>query len=296
MKPWRQWQIEEINNKDKLFPKRLAKIKAAPEKLYYRGNWDSKIFTKAIAVVCSRSMTKYGEMAVAKLIPGLVRAGYTIVSGFMYGVDTAAHKACLAEGGKTVAVVGGGLNQLTPVQNDKLYSEVLDQSGLVISEYEPEEKAQLWTFPHRNRIVAGLSQAVLVIEAGEGSGSLITAKLGFDQKKPVLAVPGPITASLSAGTNWLIRNGAVAVTSANDILEELGEEMKASPKQLPLSLTEIQRQIMDELDKESLSADELVRILKYDVVVVGQALSDLALKGLIEEAGDKYILNIKDVD
>ena len=279
-----------------MFPKRLRKISQAPEKLYYRGVWDKNIFQKAIAVVGSRSMTKYGEMAVQKLVPGLVRAGYTIVSGFMYGVDTAAHKACLAEGGKTVAVLGGGLNRLTPVSNDKLYSEVLDKGGIIMSEYEPDEVAQLWTFPHRNKIVAGLSQAVLVIEAGEGSGSLITAKLGFDQKKPVLAVPGPITASLSAGTNWLIRNGAVAVTSANDILEELGEEMKASPKQLPLSLTEIQRQIMDELDKESLSADELVRILKYDVVVVGQALSDLALKGLIEEAGDKYILNIKDVD
>lgn len=293
---WGSWKIEVMNRGDKLFPKRLVKINQAPEKLYYRGNWDKKIFQKVIAVVGSRSMTKYGEMAVAKLIPGLVRAGYTIVSGFMYGVDTAAHKACLEAGGKTIAVLGGGLNRLTPVQNDKLYSEVLDKGGLVMSEYEPEEVAQLWTFPQRNRIVAGLSQAVLVIEAGEGSGSLITAKLGFDQKKPVLAVPGPITVSLSAGTNWLIRNGAVAVTSANDILEELGEEMKTAVKQLPLSLTEMQRGIMEALAKESLSADELVRILKYDVVLVGQALSDLALKGLIEESGDKYILNLKDVD
>ena len=296
MRPWGSWEIKVIHAGDKLFPKRLRKINQAPEKLYYRGNWDQKIFKKSIAVVGSRSMTKYGEMAVAKLIPGLVRAGYTIVSGFMYGVDTAAHKTCLAAGGKTVAVLGGGLNQLTPVQNDKLYSEVSDQSGLVISEYEPEEKAQLWTFPHRNRIVAGLSQAVLVIEAGEGSGSLITAKLGFDQKKPVLAVPGPITTSLSAGTNWLIRNGAVLVTSANEILEELGEEVTVKAKQLPLNLTEIERAIMDQLSKESLSVDELVRMIKLDVVRVGQALSDLALKGLIEEAGDKYILGFKNAD
>lgn len=293
---WGSWKIEVVNGSDKLFPKRLAKIKDAPEKLYYRGNWDKKIFQKAIAVVGSRSMTKYGEMAVQKIVPGLVRAGYTIVSGFMYGIDTAAHKACLEEGGKTIAVLGGGLNRLTPVQNDKLYSQVLNQGGLVMSEYEPETLAQLWTFPQRNRIVAGLSQAVLVIEGGEGSGSLITAKLGFDQKKPVLAVPGSIMASLSAGTNWLIRNGAVAVTSANEVLEELGEEVAMKAKQLPLSLSDIQRAIMDELNKQSLSADELVRTLKYDVILVGQALSDLALKGLIEEAGDKFILNLKDVD
>lgn len=293
---WSKWPIEVVNLKDKLYPRRLRKLRDAPEKLYYRGNWDKKIFKKAIAVVGSRSMTKYGEMAVQKIVPGLVRAGYTIVSGFMYGVDTAAHKACLEEGGKTIAVLGGGLNRLTPVSNDKLYSEVLDKGGLVMSEYEPETLAQLWTFPQRNRIVAGLSQAVLVIEGGEGSGSLITAKLGFDQKKPVLAVPGSIMASLSEGTNWLIRNGAMAVTSANEVLEELGEEVTVKTKQLPLTLTEVQREIMESLAKESLSADELVRTLKYDVVLVGQALSDLALKGLIEEAGDKFILNLKDVD
>src|SRR3989344_6895060 len=147
MKAWGSWEIKVIHGGDKLFPKRLRKISQAPEKLYYRGVWDKNIFQKAIAVVGSRSMTKYGEMAVQKLVPGLVRAGYTIVSGFMYGVDPAAHKACLAEGGKTGAGLGGGLNRLTPVSNDKLYSEVLDQSGLIMSEYEPDEVAQLWTFP-----------------------------------------------------------------------------------------------------------------------------------------------------
>jgi DNA processing protein len=290
MKPWRKWPIKVVHKKDEFYPPRLKRIKDSPEKLYYRGDWDYKIFAKAIAVVGSRSMTKYGEVAVAKLVPGLVRAGYTIVSGFMYGVDTAAHKMCLQEKGKTVAVLGGGLNQLTPSANDYLYSQVLNEGGIVMSEYEPEEVAKLWTFPQRNRIVAGLSQAVLVIEGGEKSGSLITAKLGFDQKKPVLAVPGPVTSTQSMGTNWLIRNGAVLVSSAADVLEELGEEIEVRPKQLPLDLTDTERQILEELEKEALSVDELSRKLTTDVVIVGQYLSELALRGLVEEVGDKYVL------
>ena len=125
-----------------------------------------------------------------KLVSGLVRVGYTIVSGFMYGVDTMAHRVCLENKGKTVAVLGSGLDCLTPAENDNLYTEILESGGLVMSEFEANQEARLWTFPYRNRIVTGLCQAVMVVEAGEKSGSLVTAKWAFKQGKKVMAVPG----------------------------------------------------------------------------------------------------------
>jgi len=297
MKDWRKWKIEKLD--EGRWPEGLIKVRPKVKQLYCRGKWSKDLFKKAVAVVGSRKMTRYGEDVGGRLVRGLVEAGCTIVSGFMYGVDTLAHKVCLENKGKTVAVFGSGLNQVTPVDNDKLYAQILESGGVVVSEFEMEYKAKLWTFPARNRIVAGLSEAVLVIEAGEKSGSLITAKWGMKQGKKVLAVPGAVTGSLSRGTNWLIRNGAVAVTGLEDVLMELPfDKLRVkSTKELRglhdihhsgIDLSMEEKQVMELLEREEMGMDELGRELNFDAGKMGRILSEMCLKGLVEERGDKF--------
>jgi len=164
-------------------------------------------------------MSRYGQEVVAKFMPDLVANKITIISGFMYGVDTESHQKCLEFGGRTVAVLGGGLNILVPPENDDLYSQILNNGGLVISEYKNNFQPTLWSFPQRNRIVAGLSTlGVLVVEAGIKSGSLITARMGREQGKKIYVIPGQITSSTAEGTNYLIKNDlGEMVTLADDI-------------------------------------------------------------------------------
>lgn len=290
MLTWREWEIKKLDKK--YYPSGLGRVTPKIKKLYYRGNWDGKLFTKAVAVVGSRRMTKYGEVMTQKLVSGLVEAGYTIVSGFMYGIDTQAHKVCLETGGKTAAVLGCGLDCLTPAENDKLYTKILESGGLVLSEFEAKQAAKLWTFPYRNRIVVGLSRALVVVEAGEKSGSLITARWAFKQKKPVLAVPGAVTSSLSMGTNWLIKNGAGLVTCANDVLAELGEE-KRKDRILPISLSGEEREVVELLKREEMDCDEIARKLNKNITSISILLSNLTLKGVIEEDGGKFILALQ---
>jgi len=294
MKDWRQWQIGNVRFNE--LPMSWRRIKPKIEKLYYRGHWDEQLFEKVIAVVGSRRVTRYGRRVVEMLVPGLVKVGYTIVSGFMYGVDTLAHKVCLETGGRTVAVLGSGLDELTPVENDKLYSRLLAENSLVVSEYEKNEQARLWTFPQRNRIVAGMSRGVLVVEGGLKSGSLITARLGFQQKKKVMAVPGNIDSGMSKGTNWLIRNGAVLVSSVEEILAELGEEKaEVKVKQMQL-LSREERRVVDVLQREEMEVDELARAMMIDVPQLGRLLSELSLRGVVEEFNGKYMLGLDYVD
>jgi DNA processing protein len=293
MTHWREWEIKEIGVQDERSPERLKEVKPLVKKLYYRGIWKKDLFENCLAVVGSRRMTSYGELAVEKIVPGVVQVGVTIVSGFMYGVDTKAHQTCLDYGGKTVAVLGSGLDQLTPVSNDKLYSEVLSQGGLVLSEYEKDEKAMLWTFPHRNRIVAGLAQATLVIEGGENSGTLITAKLSLKQGKKVLAVPGPVSSTQAQATNGLIKEGASLVTSSEDVLRELGvsESLRLARgvrNSKTLEVSRLEGQIVEELEREALDMNELGRKLKIKVSDLATKLSELQLKGVVVERLGKY--------
>jgi len=294
MAGWREWEIYKLAKKD--YPSGLRRVKPRVKKLYYRGKWDEKLFSKAIAVVGARRMTKYGEVMTQKLVSGLVEAGWTIISGFMYGIDTMAHKTCLENGGRTVAVLGSGLDCLTPAENDNLYTKILESGGVVLSEFEPKQEAKLWTFPYRNRIVVGLSRALLVVEAGEKSGSLVTARWAFGQKKPVLAVPGAVTSSLSVGTNWLIKNGAKLATDANDVLAELGESLQGPSLQVRINLTGEEKQVVELLKREEMDADEICRKLNQPISSVSILLSNLALKGAIEESGGKFMVGLNYAD
>lgn len=287
---WSDYPIKITKIRDKNYPKVLNKIKNPPEKLFFRGKLSQKIFEKSLAVVGTRRITRYGKMVVDKLISGLVSHKVAIISGFMYGVDTEAHQKCLEYGGITVAVLGGGLNVIYPPENEKLYEQILVKDGAIISEYEPEFQPQLWTFPQRNRIVAGLaSLGVLIIEAGEKSGSLITAGLAREQGKRIFAVPGPITSSVSVGTNLLIKNHRAKMTlAAADIL---GKKIETPSLFSLKELSPIERKIFQALETEPLTTDEIAKIINQNIIETGKTLSLMSLKGLIADIAGKYYLN-----
>lgn len=288
---WNEFPIKKIEINDSDYPEILKKIKNPPSVLFYRGNFDPLLFKKSLAVVGSRRMTRYGKMVIEKFIPFLVKEKVTIISGFMYGVDTEAHQKCVEYNGKTVAVLGGGLNILYPPENGKLYQKILETNGLVISEYPPDFKPQLWTFPQRNRIVAGLAcLGVLVVEAGEKSGAIITANLARRQGKKVFAVPGPITSFTSVGTNFLIKNRlAKMVTCPQDILGQKEEKISLFSTQ-PFS--PLEKKVLELIKSEPLTADEIAQILKKDIKEINKILAILGVRGIILEETGKYYSNL----
>jgi len=202
----------------------LKFIKPSVERVLYKGNIDLLLDdTPKLAIVGSRQMSDYGRSVIEKWMPTFIQKGITIVSGFMYGVDQTAHRACLENGGKTIAVLGWGIDRKVAADDEKLYQQILEVNSLIVSEYEGELEGSVWTFPRRNRIVAGIADAVLVIEAAEKSGSLITARLAKIFGKPLMAVPGLVTSKGAEGTNNLLKTGkAIMVTSAEEVLMEMG--------------------------------------------------------------------------
>lgn len=260
-------------------------------KYYFRGNWDEKIFKKSIAIVGSRQMTKYGGEVVDKFVSDFVINKVTTISGFMYGVDTEVHRKTIDYGGVTVAIFGCGLDYIYPPENEKLYEEILETGGLVISEYEPNAKPHLWKFPQRNKIVAGLSSlGVLVIEAGEGSGSLVTAKLAKKMNKKVYAVPGPIDSRVSIGCNELIKSSeALMATSASDIVRI--RNTVQSVQSTIHGLNFLESKIFKFLELEPMEIDDIAKKINESVVEIGSTLSIMGIKGLITENSGKYYLN-----
>lgn len=292
MRNWKKWEIKTIDRESSEFPKKLKQISNCPKKLYYRGKWDETLFKKTLSIVGSRRMSRYGREVVGKFMPDLVGNKITIISGFMYGIDSEAHRQCLGFDGKTVAVFGGGLDVLPVAENDNLYLEILEKGGLVISEYEPDFKPTLWSFPQRNRIVAGLSTlGVLVIEASLKSGSLITARLGRQQGKNVYAIPGQIDCSTAIGVNWLIKNNqAKMVTEIEDILEKINKIETKQEELFADNFNGVEKKIIETLEQERSTIDELARKLNLSVAEVSAKVSLLSMKGLIEEEAGKIYL------
>jgi DNA processing protein len=287
---WHEYPIKKISFEDKNYPPQLKEIKNSPKSLFYRGNMTQSLFEKSLAIIGTRRITRYGKMVVEKFLPLFVQEKITIISGFMYGVDTEAHQKCLEYGGKTVAVLGGGLNVIYPPENEKLYEKILETGGIIISEYEPDFKPQLWTFPQRNRIVAGLSSlGVLVIEAGEKSGALITVHLARQQGKKIFAVPGSIISSVSVGTNRLIQNHqAKMVLCPEDVM---GKKVQTPTLFSLENLSVLEKRVFLALESEPLTADEIAKTIGQNIVETGKTLSLMSLKGLISEFAGKYYLN-----
>lgn len=289
-------KISDLNNqflKNREIKKAKIKIDKVFKEVFYRGNWDQNIFKKSIAIVGSRQMTRYGKEVIDRFVADFIASGVTTISGFMYGVDTEVALKTIEYGGKHVAVFGCGLDVIYPPENEKLYGQILETRGLVISEYEAKAKPHLWKFPQRNKIVAGLTTlGVLIIEAGEKSGSLITAELAGKMGKKVYAVPGPITSKISVGCNNLIKTGkAIMVTSPADILGKLKiKSIKLSALSPKPDLGGLEAKIYKILIAEPLGIDEIAAKLGGKIVEVGSTLSIMALRGFLTESGGKYYL------
>lgn len=217
--------IKLIESTDLEYPNKLLEIKEYPKELYVIGN-EKLLCKKAIGIVGARESTGYGEKCARSFAREISKANICIVSGMAIGIDTAAHEGAIREKGSTIAVLGCGFNKIYPKENIDLFNDILKKGGCIISEYSPNTEANLSTFPKRNRIISGLSNGILVVEAMHRSGSLITAKYAKEQNKKIFCIPGNIDIKTSVGTNRLIQNGAKLVTTPGNILEELEDKVK----------------------------------------------------------------------
>ncbi|MFA6981766.1 MAG: DNA-processing protein DprA [Patescibacteria group bacterium] len=284
---------ESINIDDPGYPEKLRKIKDPPQELFYKGDLDPKLFDNCLSIVGSRKVSMYGREVVGKLVPSL--AGITIVSGFMYGVDSLAHLACIKSGGRTIAVMPCGIDYIYPEDQKDLYYSILECGGLVLSEYDGDQKPQIWMYPRRNRIVAGLSQATLVVEAGINSGSLITASSAKAYGRKLFAVPGNIFSENTQGIYQLIEEGASMVTSPFDILDfyQFSSSDLSVPQRSSLFSSieangTLREALLKILARESLTLDELVRELDMSFDRVSAELTLMSLDGCIFQQEDRY--------
>ncbi len=271
------------------FPPLLKEISDPPPLLYIEGDLPDATENKYLAVVGARKNSNYGKEVCQKLISGLKGWGVVIVSGLAIGIDSIAHETALDAGLKTVAVPGSGLNEevLYPASNRNLAKKILESDGALMSEFEPNFRATPYSFPQRNRIMAGISHAVLVIEAEKKSGTLITARLAVDYNREVLTVPGSIFSKTSEGPHYLIRNGATPITESKDILEALGFATENIPKNLELEMENCspeEKKILNMLN-EPRQRDELIRKMALPPNAVNALISMLEIKGLISERG-----------
>ncbi len=284
-----RFEIEQIAKSAERFPPQLEPLRGGPKELFLRGNITTLTKEPIVAVVGTRKVTPYGRAVVRQMVSTWARAGVTIVSGLALGTDALAHEATLDAGGTTIAVLGSGVDDtsIAPRTNYRLGQRILEQGGAIISEYEPGTPAQAYHFPARNRIVAGLAQALIVIEGSMKSGTLITAKFMLEFGRDVFALPGPITVETSRGPNWLISQGAHPLLRPEDLLEYLGID-GAKTSSAATGLSEAASTILKSLKNAPATADDLAEKLKLDTATALTAISELELSGAVIRAGDLY--------
>lgn len=283
------------------YPDPLRQIYDPPLALYVKGTLESRD-RNAVAIVGSRHTTSYGRECASSFAAQLARSGFTIVSGLARGIDTCAHQGALKAGGRTLAVLGGGLHDVYPPENRELAEEVA-ASGAVISEFQLGRDPDKTTFPIRNRIVSGLSQGVIVVEAGLSSGAMITANVAAEQGKSVFAIPGRIDSPTSQGTHQLIKNGARLVDSAAEVMDDLGslftactrtpirppgEPLRANRIQVPLS--DVEQTVMQRLaEDDRMDVDTLTRQCGLPVATVSATLLMLEMKRLVRTLPGRFV-------
>lgn len=275
------------------FPELLKEITDPPKQLYIRGNFPDQKENKFLCVVGSRKYTPYGKEACKKIVEGLAGYPIVIVSGLAIGIDSVAHNSALNVGLKTIAIPGSGLDDsvLYPSLNKNLAKKILEEGGALISEFELDFRATPWSFPQRNRIMAGISHAVLVIEAEKISGTLITSRLATEYNRDVMTIPGSIFSKNSEGPHMLLRTGAIPITCSADVLNFFNfksEEKDIDEILKDLSVDEIK---IVKLLVEPMIKDDLVRILNLPISNINILLSTMELKGLISEKMGKIVLN-----
>ena len=273
---------------DEQYPTLLREIPDPPPILYVMGNLESSV--QHIAIVGSRTPTRYGIFTAKRLSEDLAKLNITVVSGMARGIDTAAHIGALSGGGKTVAVLGSGLEKVYPVENLKLFHRIIE-NGAVISEFSLNSPPDPYHFPARNRIISGMSLGTVIVEAAQKSGSLITARLAAEQGREVFAVPGSIHSFKSMGTHSLIKQGAKLVEHAQDILEELFpqnpiQRKTVTHKQLP-PLSSEETTVLNALSPYPIHIDDLLRKIEMDAGKLSGILLQLELKDLVQQSPGK---------
>ncbi len=273
-------ELRFLSRSDPAFPPLLRAIHDPPVGLFLRGGAEPGLLARtAVAIVGARACSPYGGQVARSLARELAAAGLVVVSGLARGIDGAAHRGALEAGALTVAVLGCGIDRDYPASHREL-ARGIEERGLIVSEYGPGVEPAPWRFPARNRIVAGLSAATVVVEARERSGALITADLALEEGREVFAVPGEITSSLSHGTNALLRIGATPLTSADDVLEVFGLDPAARP-QTAAETSPI-------LGHLPATADELARATGLEAGALAAQLAELELAGAVVEAEGTY--------
>jgi DNA processing protein len=263
------------------YPPLLAQLHDPPPRLYLRGEQAGVLERPAVAVVGARSCSAYGAHVARTLGRELAGEGVVVVSGLARGVDAEAHRGALDSGGTTVAVLGCGIDRDYPARHAELARRIVAGGGLVVSEYEAGVEPAPWRFPARNRVIAGLALATVVVEARERSGALITADFALELGRDVFAVPGEITAALSSGTNRLIRQGAAPLLGPDDVFSALG---LAPARRPPADLTDVAARVLNVLADAPSGQDEVVRATGLAASAVAAALVELELAGLAAEA------------
>lgn len=279
---------------DESYPGRLKEIDQPPPVLYIRGEYlPDDLF--AVAIVGTRRITPYGRQITEELSSFLAANGITVISGLARGVDAIAHQSTLKAGGRTIAVLGSGVDKIYPPEHRALAEQMMER-GAVVSDYAPGTPPDASNFPPRNRIISGLSLAVVVVEAGETSGALITAEFAAEQGREVFAVPGSILAPQSKGTNKLIQQGALPLLSVNDLMQALDltrvGEQKAARKVIPADETEAR--LMNVLGSEPLHVDEIRNQAELPIEKVSAALALMELKGMVRQVGGMNYVAVRE--
>ncbi len=289
-------KIQVLLSEESKYPIFLKQMEQHPLVLYFRGKVDVLRATKPIAVVGTRRATAYGRRATQTIVNELVQHGATIVSGFMYGIDTIAHQAAIDSGGATIAVLGFGFGQMFPTSHGQLFEEFLHQQVVFVSQFAPNTPASPGNFPARNQVVAGLSLATVVVEAALPSGSMITANFALEEGRTVCAVPGPFDNPYSQGTKWLINQGATLVASGNDILVDAGllssQESVGNtsiPNNQMENLNIIQKQLVSLIAGGVRLSDELADQLKLPIEQLSFELTQLEMSGIVRREQDGWL-------
>jgi DNA processing protein len=297
-KVWKKIESQHIHIltwEDEAYPQRLKEIDQPPPVLYIRGDYlPDDLF--AVAIVGTRRVTPYGRQITEELSSFLVANGITVISGLARGVDSIAHQTALKAGGRTIGVLGSGVDKIYPPEHRALAEKMIGQ-GAIISDYAPGTPPDASNFPPRNRIISGLSLAVVVIEAGETSGALITAEFAAEQGREVFAVPGSILAPQSKGTNKLIQNGALPLLSVNDLMQALDltrmGEQKTARKIIPADETEAR--LMNVLGVEPMHVDEIRNQTELPIEKVSATLALMELKGMVRQVGGMNYVAVREV-
>lgn len=287
--------IKILTWQDEAYPQRLKEIDQPPPVLYIRGDYlPDDLF--AVAIVGTRRVTPYGRQITEELSSFLAANGLTVISGLARGVDAIAHQAALKAGGRTIGILGSGVDKIYPPEHRGLAEQMMEH-GAIISDYAPGTPPDASNFPPRNRIISGLSLAVVVIEAGETSGALITADFAAEQGREVFAVPGSILAPQSKGTNKLIQKGALPLLSVNDLMQALDitrvGEQKSARKIMPSDPTEAK--LLSVLGNEPLHVDEIRNQSELPIEKVSAALALMELKGMVRQVGGMNYVAVREV-